>query len=60
MTNIEFVLCLDIFKLEIQITILSVIILHKELRLHIAIYFSKFTDVVIVDYSNDYFIYAFW
>lgn len=38
-TDTEFPLCWDIFELEIKITILSVIIFNKELRLYNAIDF---------------------
>lgn len=38
-TDTEFTLCWDIFELEIKITILSVIIFNKELRLYNAIDF---------------------
>lgn len=37
--DIEFTLCWDIFELEIKITVLSVIIFSKELRLYNAIDF---------------------
>lgn len=37
--KIEFTLCWDIFELEIKITVLSVIIFNKELRLYNAIDF---------------------